>query len=61
MKDRDFLCWLHERLVVVHREDECLDYMHKLRAIIKATLKDQDTPNTLSCNNLEELKQSLED
>lgn len=35
MKDQQFLIWLHERLVNVHNEDSCNDYMHKLRAIIR--------------------------
>jgi hypothetical protein len=34
MKDSEFLQWLHNRLVYVHKEDELFDYMHRLRAII---------------------------
>jgi len=45
MSDRDFLMWLHERLVHVHGEDRLKDYMHKLRCIIVATPPDRVTPN----------------
>ncbi len=45
MTDRDFLIWLHQRLVLVHGESELLDYMWKLRAIIEATPRDRNTPN----------------
>jgi len=45
MKDKEFLIWLHERLMNVHGEDIYVDYMHKLRAIISATPDDQETPN----------------
>jgi hypothetical protein len=33
--DRDFLVWLHDRLMHVHQEPPNADYMHKLRAIIE--------------------------
>ena len=45
MNDRDFLMWLHARLEKVHGENAYYDYMHKLRAIIKATPIDKVTPN----------------
>jgi hypothetical protein len=32
--DSEFLEWIHGRLVHVHNENELLDYMHKLRAVI---------------------------
>jgi hypothetical protein len=60
MKDREFLIWLHERLQYVHKESPLNDYMHKLRTIIRATPKDQDTPNINSYNSLKELKKALE-
>lgn len=56
MKDRDFLCWLHERLEHVHNENKLCDYMHKLRAIIGAIPPDQETPNLARYNSLEELQ-----
>lgn len=55
MKDKEFLIWLHERLERIHGEDPCFDYMHKLRAIIRAMPDDKITPNCGSCNGLEEL------
>lgn len=45
MSDREFLMWLHERLVGVYGEDRLLDFMHKLRCIIVATPPDRVTPN----------------
>lgn len=60
MKDRDFLIWLHERLEHVHRENPRVDYMHKLRSIIKAMDKDQVTPNIASSNSLEDLLKQLD-
>lgn len=53
MKDKEFLIWLHERLEHVHGEKPTFDYMHKLRAIIKATDEDQITPNVASFNKEE--------
>lgn len=57
MKDREFLTWLHDRLVKNHGEPECVDYMHKLRAIIKSTSPDKTTPNLATSNSLAELKE----
>ena len=48
MKDRDFLKWLHDRLIEVHKENGSHDYMHKLRAIISRTPWNRETPNTCS-------------
>ena len=45
MHDREFLIWLHQRLVLAHGEDEIVDYMHKLRCIIADMPKEQLTPN----------------
>lgn len=39
MTDRDFLIWLHQRLVEVHGESSFMDYMHFLRDIIHTTPK----------------------
>jgi hypothetical protein len=47
MNDQEFLMWLHERLVEVHGESEYVDYMHKLRAIIKNTDASQRSTNWL--------------
>ncbi len=59
MKDRDFLIWIHERLEHVHKENPRIDYMHKLRAIIRSYPSQEDTPNTIGGNSLEELKVKL--
>lgn len=56
MYDRDFLMWIHERLEHVYGERPTMDYMHKLRAVIKGTPSKKETPATLCCNNLEDLK-----
>ena len=48
MKDREFLWWLHERLVSVHGEQDNADYMWKLRNIIACYEQDKVTANTLS-------------
>lgn len=45
MYDYEFLTWIHDRLIHLHKEDHDADYMYKLRAIIKATPEDQLTPN----------------
>lgn len=48
MDDKEFLQWIHDRLEFVHNEHHCVDYMHKIRAIIAATPEDQVTPNVAS-------------
>lgn len=53
MGDREFLIWLHVRLEHVHGESSAMDYMHKLRAIIKNMDRSQCTPNMGSGNKLE--------
>ena len=59
MNDRDFLCWIHERLEHVHGEKHLVDYMHKLRSIIAATPPERTTPNAgQGKNSLEELRAS---
>lgn len=45
MRDRDFLKWIHNRLILTHGEHRNYDYMWKLRAIIEATPKDKETSN----------------
>lgn len=46
MTDKEFLQWLYERLIYIHKENSAYDYMWKLRAIINATPLDKVTPNT---------------
>lgn len=55
MTDREFLIWIHERLIRVHGELKGMDYMWKLRSIIEATPFDKITPNTCS-KYIEELE-----
>ena len=45
MNDKAFLVWIHDRLKNHHGENENVDYMHRLRAIIAATPADRCTPN----------------
>lgn len=59
MKDRDFLIWLHRRLTEVHGESEIVDYMHKLRAIIKSTDKNKVTPNSGTGNSLDAMLKEI--
>lgn len=62
MNDREFLMWIHERLTHVHGERELVDYMHKLRAVISAIPKSQETPNDgRGKNDLVELQKALKD
>ena len=59
MNDRDFLMWVHARLQR-RGDDELLDFMHRLRAIIAATPADRVSPNTgEGDNNLGQLRQKL--
>jgi hypothetical protein len=34
MKDSEFLQWIYDRLINVHKENELYDYMYRLREII---------------------------
>lgn len=47
MSDKEFLQWIHDRLVLVHGENERIDYMWKLRSIISSTQIDKITPNVV--------------
>jgi len=46
--DAGFLQWVHDRMRFVHGENENVDYMHKLRAIIASVPDDRKTPNVAS-------------
>ena len=59
MKDQEFLMWLHSRLTEVHGESPIVDYMHKLRAIIKFTPPQRESPNSASSNSLHDLRCDL--
>lgn len=52
MNDKEFLAWLHERLEHQHGENPHVDYMHKLRAIIKAIPPNQITKSIDTGNDL---------
>lgn len=47
MSDKEFLQWIHDRLVLIHGENENFDYMWKLRSIISNTQTDKVTPNVI--------------
>lgn len=51
--------WIHERLELVHGEDRLVDYMHRLRSIIRAIPETLRTSNFSSCNSLEQLRLEL--
>lgn len=53
MTDKQFLTWIHERLVHEHNENRNMDYMWKLRSIIEALEDDQTTANTTNKAYLE--------
>lgn len=59
--DREFLIWIHDRLVHVYGENELYGYMHKLRSIIATTPASQTTPNVDSCNSMKELLEKLKE
>ena len=43
MSDKEFLYWIHQRLVNVYKENLNMDYMHKLRNIIEGYDPDKYT------------------
>ena len=51
MYDKDFLVWIHSRLVELYGEDPNVDYMYKFRAIIRATDHKSITPNIVGEQN----------
>jgi hypothetical protein len=56
MKDKEFLKWIHDRLVNVHGENIDTDYMYKLRAIIYNTDERDFSINSLSFEEDEEVR-----
>lgn len=60
MKDREFLVWLHARLTDVHGESPTMDYMHKLRAIIKSTPADKVSPSMRTGNDLRDMQRMMD-
>jgi hypothetical protein len=57
-RDREFLCWLHERLVELQGENPLCDYMHRLRQVIHSIGGDRETARR-SFNSLAELREHL--
>lgn len=49
--DREVLMWLHNRLVIRGGESECVDFVRRLRCIIKATSPTKTSRKTNTCNN----------
>ena len=57
--DREILTWFHERLVHRYGESELYDYMHRLRAIIRATGKTA-THRKGGCNTLKAMQKEMD-
>lgn len=47
MKDKEFLQWIHTRLVIAYGDNPNLDHMHKLQNIINDYDEDKITPNII--------------
>lgn len=43
--DREFMAWMHQRLVCIHDENPMYDYMHRFRAIMRQIPEKQTSPN----------------
>lgn len=52
MTNRDFLTWLHNRLVVIHREPENVDYMVRLRNLIETMPEAEEPPRILAAKTV---------
>ncbi|MCP3941084.1 MAG: hypothetical protein GY710_06330 [Desulfobacteraceae bacterium] len=37
MKDKEFLQWIHDRIIEVYGENKNIDFLHRLRKIIEET------------------------
>ncbi len=44
MTDKEFLTWIHDRFIEVYNEPSTVDYLQKLREIIKTIPPQQITP-----------------
>lgn len=58
-KDREVLIFLHERLVHHYGENELTDYLHRLRAIILATPKNERVDGPI-LNSMDDLRREIE-
>ena len=45
MKDKEFLWWIHERLIV-YGDDEFCDFMHHLRSVIRGISHNKESKRT---------------
>lgn len=45
MKDKDFLIWIHNRIKNVYGESPNVDFLYKLRAVIREVPKEKETPS----------------
>ena len=61
MKDREFLIWLHQRLVKVHKESKHVDYMHRLREVIYTMPKEQDSRGPVVTMKSNEVQDEIEE
>jgi hypothetical protein len=61
MKDKRFLCWIHERLVR-NGDSKHVDFLHKLRAIIRDTDPNKDSRSDTSSDfDVVQMFQELKD
>ena len=58
MDDRTLLIFLHQRFSNVYHENECVDYLHRLRDIVIATPKGRKAPRE-TCSGAKELEEIL--
>lgn len=57
MKDKEFLCWIHERFEHVYKESPLVDFLRRLRDIIETTPESKDSFGKANyTNSLEEIK-----
>lgn len=59
MKDKEFLQWMHDRLIYVHGENKNVDYLHKLRCIIETIDEDQSTPNIINSHETKDKENDI--
>lgn len=54
MTDKQFLVWLHNRIINVYEEETNMDFMYKFRGIITDYPKDKVTTNTTTNKSFQE-------
>lgn len=60
MTDLEFMIWIHHRLTEVYGEDQNVDYMHKLRAVINTIPPNQVTKNNLNLSIMDLMVKNAE-